>query len=201
MVKSDKPKLKIEKFMRKTKKELDRFFGFTISGYSITLLNSRKEINQTIGWKTPSWFVAWCPDNKIYILRQDKFETESSWNAQWFWRHLKHEIAHIYMRKRMNGTTHPLWLTEGMCGLLANQKKENTFEDAVKATRRFSRYDHNVYDAARIVRSLFQKYGKKKMVALLKTCGPKVTKEQFAKNFKKIYGFGLTEKELKHRLI
>src|SRR3989344_4515393 len=61
---------KVKKYLRLTKKELERFFGITINTLSIYFIDSRKEIDKIWGKKTERWLTAWASENNsIFILR------------------------------------------------------------------------------------------------------------------------------------
>ena len=189
---------KTKAFIEKTRKEFNLFFGFSIDKINVTLLNTRKEINKKLKRKTEGWEVGWVNNrNIVFILSEEKFEKESTHKKEDFWKVLKHEIAHVYLKKIMKNCA-PEWLCEGIPLFLAKQtKKHVSLKESVNAIDYFCKFDKNIYKhSGNLVYSLYKKFGKKKLLELASSIKRDVTKKSFSKSFKEIYGFNLNKKEL-----
>lgn len=175
----------IEKFLRRSKRDLKGLFGVDIPLPAVFLLKSRKEIDAIFGKKTESWMVGWAKDNVIFILHPDFFAKESDHkNPEHFWKVLKHEYCHLYFQKATDAH-HPQWLNEGLACHLAGQiKKAPSKKEALKVFSYFQNSDKNIYSIGYFwVALLMKKFGKKKMQTLLKNLQPSMTQSQFKKAF------------------
>ena len=189
----------IERFFWKTKKEFDKFFDLDVYPREILLIDSRKDMNKIKKRKTADWEIGGYANNAIFILKPEKFEKESSHKKQDFWPTLKHEIVHLYYGI-ITGTSKPYWLNEGLAVYLAKQRRTATPENVVNVIKSFDTFDKNDYGSSgRLVELLMKRYGKDKMLTLLRTIDSKIKKQEFSRSFKKIYGFELNEKELMKR--
>jgi len=194
-VKKLKTNKKLEKFLKTTKNELDKIFNFKIKEPLIYLLNSRDELDIVWGSKTEKWLVACARNDSIFILHPDIYAEQSDHKeAGDFWKVLKHEYCHIYF-KQITGGLYPLWLNEGLANYLADQKKSGG--NPMDVFLYFNKTDRSIYKAGYFwVELLIRKFGKAKILKLIKNIDSGMNERSFASEFKKVYGLGFNKKEL-----
>jgi len=188
---------KINSTLRAAQLGLGIFFGVDIDLPPVFFVQSRKDIDKIWRRKTEDWFCAWANTGGIYILHPKVFAKESDHKAAYFWKVLKHEYVHLYYR-RMVGTGNPRWLNEGLACYLAKQEKSVPDKKLLLGLNKFfDRGDKDIYGVGYFwTKYLIEKYGKAKLLKLIKTISSETTKNKFNTSFKKIYGFGLTREEL-----
>ncbi|MBU2472693.1 MAG: hypothetical protein ABII95_00155 [Patescibacteria group bacterium] len=187
----------IIEFLKSFQKELSGFFGINVELPMVSFINSRKEIDKIWGRKTEEWFVAWAKDNNIFILNPKIYTKESSHkNIEHFWKVLKHEYSHLYY-KEITNNGRPKWLNEGLACYLANQVKEKpTKKESLKIFEYYQKGDWLVYRVGYFwVKLLIDKFGKKKLLKLLKKMNSQTAEKEFAKIFYRVYGFKFSEEE------
>ena len=120
---------KIDNFLKKTKKELDAFFGFEVREPAVLLLTSRKQLDSLWERKTEKWEVGGTRTLKgtqngiIFILSPEVYCRQSTHkDPKVFWKTLKHEYCHIYFQQ-ITGSSRPIWFNEGLASYMAGQKK------------------------------------------------------------------------------
>jgi len=189
---------KYEKHLLSFKQKMDRWFGISVELPRVFFVQSRKEYDKLFGSKTEAWQVARTENGVIFILDPRIYTKESDHkNIKSFWLVLQHEYVHLYYRK-LTGNWYPRWINEGLaCYLAGQEKKAPEKKLLVDVNQFFDRGGQWVYGVGYFwVNYLIKKYGKAKFVKLLKTINLQITKGKFAANFKKIYKFGLTKREL-----
>jgi len=182
---------KMAEFIKSTYEELDDFYNVSIKQPSIFFIDSRKEIDEIFRKKTEKWFSAWAKDGNIYILNPEIYTRESNHkNIKHFWQSLKHEYCHLYYRKITN-TGYPKWLNEGLANYLANQvKKKPTKEEILRVFDYYNKSDWRIYNIGYFwVKLLIERFGKNKLLKLLKKINSKTTEKEFAKKFHQVYDF------------
>ncbi len=191
----------IEKFILKTKKELDNFFKIKLRTPYINLIQTRKEFDLISGRKTEKWGVGSVYERTVFIFAPEVFDKVSNHKKTDFWNTLKHEMVHIYYQSITNNYM-PVWLNEGLACYLAKQiKKPLQLKRAVNVIAYFKKFDKDIYHLGyNFVKLLIKRFGKEKILKLIKTINFKTTRQNFNKNFKKIYGFELNKKDLIKRL-
>lgn len=158
---------------------------------SVVFVNSRREIDKIWGRKTERWLTAWVKNDKIFILPPNVYLKESSHkDINHFWQTLKHEYCHLYFKK-MTGINYPKWLNEGLACYLAGQtKKPPAEEEALRIFNYYRKPNWQIYKTAYFwVKLLIEKFGREKLLKLIKRLNPQMTKKQFTKNFYQIYKF------------
>ncbi|MDD4937569.1 MAG: hypothetical protein PHX34_00905 [Candidatus Shapirobacteria bacterium] len=186
---------------KKSLDELNQFFGFNwiYNTPKIFIIESRKQFDQLLNRKTENWLVGNASNYSIHLLDRNKFETESDYkySDEKYIALLKHELCHLFFSKVSNGTYNPKWLNEGTSLYLSNQNKlRKKIPDKFRNFLKFYAKDvvgkDTVYDESGfVVETLVKKFGKKKILNLIKSCSISNTKDKFKKSFKDIYGFGL----------
>jgi hypothetical protein len=175
------------------------FFGITLQReFKIYMIHSREEMDIVQDKKTEDWVVGHTRDHgtKVFIFDPEHYEKETGKTQIYFKKLLKHEIAHVYVRKIIdNNVECPKWLNEGLAYYLANQQiSNNPIEGIVDCIDYYEKFIVEHYGTSgRLVTLLITKYGKEKILVLLKSFK---NKEEFYNAFKEIYGFELTKENL-----
>jgi len=170
-----------EELINKTKEKYNNFFGIEINEINLTVVNSREEIDKLKGFETKSRFVGWIgKHDNLFVLSEDKLESESNHKKEEYEKILKHEIAHLYIHK-LTKCRVPVWLHEGLAMYLAGQVNPNiTKEESMKALEFFNDNSKEVYlYAGAYVYFLIKEHGKDKIIDLLKKIPSEISKEDF----------------------
>ena len=192
---------KLEEYYNKAMKELDDFFkiNWEYNKPRIILVPDRKTIDSLRGKKTEPWIVGWASRTNVFLLNPKKFEKESNhkYSNEKFSALIKHEICHCFLDVVAKGYSQkPRWLIEGVCIYLSGQNK---FKNKPSQLKEFLKYEENVglsvyRESGFALEFLIKKYGKNKLIKLLKSLSKIKSKKEFATLFKKIYGFDLKYK-------
>lgn len=179
--------------------ELETFFNIKAPKINIVIINSREEFDKIRGVKTQSWQAGMAKEGVIYAIHPEKLEKITTHKKESHPIRIKHEIVHLFYKKCTDGEGRPRWLNEGLAYYLANQKQwELSEENKLSVTSYFSDTDKNIYGIGEyMVRTLIDKYGKEKLVKLIKSIKPPLTENKFNDLFKKVYGFNFTKDNLK----
>lgn len=186
----------LEKVYEKSMKEFNHFFGlnWNYNLPNIFLVPNRKTIDLLKGHKTESWVVGWVDRNNIFLLDKKNYNSESSnkYSQEEYLALLKHELCHLFFQGvSKGGFLKPRWIDEGVSIFLSGQtklrKKPQKFE---KFLDFYDKSGSGVYrESGFAVELLVNKYGKNKLLTLLKSLKEVNNQEQFNKLFKKIYSF------------
>jgi hypothetical protein len=195
----------VDSFLKKLKekeiKKLERFYGIKFSkNPEIVVVKDRKGIDKLKNRKTERWIVGWVDKNKVFVLDRNNFEKESShtYSDKEYSSLVIHELAHCFFNRISNNAENPLWLNEGLAIYLSDQNK---FKKKPIKFSNFLRF-HNqagkqIYrESGFIVEELVKKFGKSKLLQLVKSLNKNQDKKSFAKQFKGLYGFNLNYKEI-----
>lgn len=194
----------IEGIYHKSMKELNDFYGagWTEHTPRIFLLKDRKSINLLHVKETEPWLVAWADDRMriIFILDKKDFEKQSShkYSDEYYSALLKHELSHLFYRILSAGKSSPIWLSEGTAIYTSGQTDLKPKPKEVKNFLSFyNQGGSEVYaESGFVVETLVQKFGKGKLLKLIKSLRDVSSEKQFNSNFRKIYGFTLNYKEV-----
>ena len=190
---------KLNSFLKKSQKELSHFFGTEIYFPSVFFINSRKQYDDVWKMKSKNWMVGGADGRNIFILNPEVYTKESSHkNQSDFWLVLKHEYCHIAIKqfyKQENNK--PKWLNEGLCCYLANQiKKTPAKKEALKVFGYYLKADWQIYTVGYFwTKLLIEKFGKKKLLQLLKGINYYTTEKEFGEMFYKQYKIHYTKKD------
>ena len=149
------------------------------------------------GTKTPSWLVGFGGRgmNGVYLLDRNNFEKESenTYSEERYAALLKHELAHCFTDILTKSYRYPIWLMEGLAIYLSNQLKwRKKPEKFSKFLSSFDQQREGVYsESGFIVKVLIEKYGKEKMIELLKQLSGRPDEPTFTDYFKNVYGIDL----------
>lgn len=182
-------------------RELNDFWGIGwINNTSdVFVVKSRVDFDKLLGRKTESWLVGLAADNpkRVYVMDRRKLAKESTWKytQERYVALIKHELCHLFFRIVSNGSSKPLWLNEGLSGHLSGQnplrdKKPLRFERFLSS---YSEMHDGLYDEAGfVVEILIRKFGKDRMVNLVKSLSKISNEKQFNNKFKEMFGFSLS---------
>ncbi len=182
-------------------KDLENFFEIKAPNYEIFLAHSREEFNKlTNRQSSETWMAGWANESKIVAISPDKLEelTLGLHKKDSHPNRIKHELAHLFYNKLANGGTKPAWLNEGLAYYLDGHggMPPKAKEDRYAAIKYFNNFDGHVYTPGSfMVKTLLDKFGKEKLLKLIKSIQPNLTEEIFQNLFQKIYGFSFTEED------
>lgn len=200
-LKQEKDKV-VERMYKKAMKELDDFYflEWKKNHPQIILLKNRKEIDKFFGRETENWLVAFASQGKIFILNRKNYTKESShtYSDEEYYRLLKHELGHLFFGHLSRGKTKPAWLNEGaqlfIAGQLKTKKPIKTFSNFIE---HYEKWGESVYkESGFAVELLVKKFGKEKLIDLVKGLRDINSEIEFNKLFKKIYKFELNYKNM-----
>jgi len=193
----------VQKMYESSMKDLEKFFGFRWDKYrpNIIVVKERKTIDKLFGMKTPGWVTGWCMGWYVYVLDRKNYSRESShdYSEEHYSTLIKHELVHVFM-KAVSGKDDesPHWLWEGLAVYLSGQNK---FHKRPEAFSGFLKYyssqevGKGVYvESGFALELLIKKFGKKKLLSLVKLLGTANSEKEFKKLFRKVYRFDLTYK-------
>lgn len=190
--------LKLEQVYKNSMEELDQFFqiDWKLNRPHIILVPDRKTIDSLKGQKTEDWIVGWAGSGNVYLLEDKNFEKESNhkYSDEEYFALIKHELAHCFSNIVSNFSGKPTWLLEGISIYLSGQNKLKTkpkkFEKFIEF---FNKSGKEVYsESGFAVMFLVEKYGKEKLLNLLKESKKSESPENFSNLFRSIYGFELS---------
>lgn len=180
----------------KSFQKLESFFEFSWSRnrpniYVIDNLNIKKQV---YGESAPIWIKAWAVSGGVFILTKDKIKKEEGieFDDERYEALICHEICHLFI-SAITKNNWPKWLTEGMCNYISGQLKwKKEINKTSVFLESYDKVQSNLYgEAGWVVKALVDKYGKDKIVQLLKSTKDHQDKNKFEDNFKEIYGFPL----------
>ncbi len=186
-------------------KELNEFWGINwiVSTPSIIVVEDRKQMDQLLGKKTESWLVGYAFGSKgirgVAVLDFKNINDESiqKFDEVGYTALIKHELCHLFYNSVSQGVTGPNWLCEGLSIYLSGQTRLKVW----KIPEKFDGFLESSWgnlkkaygEGGFVVELLVNKFGKEKMIQLVKTL-PKA--REFGEKFKEIYGFELNYEEI-----
>ena len=183
--------------------ELEEFFEIKAPDYEIAIADSREEFNRlTNRQSSESWMAGWANGSNIVVINPDKIEelTSGIHKSDSHQARIKHELAHLFYNKLSSGSHVPVWLNEGLAYYLDGRGgAPPKFEENKYAALKYfhNNFDGHVYrPGSFMVKTLLDKFGKRKLLKLIKLIRPGITENDFNNLFQKIYGFSLTEENL-----
>jgi hypothetical protein len=172
--------------------EIDWVYGLP----KIITISDRKTINLLRQRKTEAWEVGWAEGKSVYVLDRENFEKESDhkYSDETYRALVKHELSHCFYHILSNQEHKPIWLNEGVAIYTSGQNKFKKKPTEFKKFLQF--YDEGggsvYFESGFAVESLVKKYGKAKLLELIKRLENIRSKEEFDVLFKTIYGFEST---------
>ncbi len=183
-------------------KDLNVFYEINWEHHTprIIVVDSREIIDELKGEKTENWVVGWSEQKNIYVLNKDSYEKESNhtYSQEEYVALIKHELSHSFYSILSSGHYKPIWLNEGVAIYTSGQNK---FKKKPSSFCKFLEYYENggsdVYgEAGFFVGGLVEKFGKQKLLALIRELKNVKTKEELERLFDKEYGFNLSYDEI-----
>ncbi len=155
----------------------------------VFVVNDRDTINILHGEETGEWIVGWIAGgNIVFVLNKDKFGEHSvhKYDADDYYKLIKHELAHLFFKVITGGKTGPKWLWEGVSIMVSGQA-----EKWVKPAEFKGFLDgKDVYiELGYALQLLTEKYDKDKLLQFLKAY--KGFDGDISVLFKETYGFDL----------
>ncbi|MDP2642041.1 MAG: hypothetical protein Q8P21_02000 [bacterium] len=183
-------------------KSLNDFYGINWIHHTpiIFVVDNRETINLLKGEKTEDWLVGWANGSQIYILNKDNFEKESDhkYKLDEYYALIRHELSHCFYNILSSYNYFPYWLSEGVAAYTSGQNKfKNKPEKFSEFLDFYDRGGKGIYkESGFFVQDLVEKFGKQKLLDLVKRLKNIKTKEGFDELFTKQYGFNLAYDEI-----
>jgi|ERR1035437_3093164 hypothetical protein len=159
----------------------------------IIVVDDRKSIDLLQSEKTEPWQIGWAEGRSVYVLDKDSLEKESdhTYTPETYHSLIRHEISHTFYSIVSGGNRKPIWLCEGVAIYTAGQNVEKTKPTEFKTFLDFyNNGGSGVYaESGFVVQLLVEKFGKDKLLELIKGLKSVDTSDTFEKFFEKIYGF------------
>lgn len=188
---------KIEEEYEKSMNELDKFFesNWVVNKPRVFLVKDRQTINELLGKKTEDWVVGFVNRGDVYMLDKDNYEKESchKYSDEEYSKTIKHELTHCFFQVISGFKNKPDWLWEGIAIYLSEQYKTKTKpEKFSEFLDYYEKSGSGVYkESGFVVKLLVEKFGKQKILKLMKSLKDINSKEQFEDKFKELYKFEL----------
>ena len=194
----------IERVFHQSMKDLGKFYSinWTTNMPKIVFLKDRKSIDLLRAKKTEPWLVGWADDRMriIFVLDKKELEKHSShkYSKDYYHSLIKHELSHLFYKILSAGKQGPVWLSEGVAIYTSGQNKLKTKPNKFKKFLTF--YNHGgseVYEESGfVIEMLVKKFGKNKLLKLIKFLRNVSNEKQFNKLFKKTYKFKISYKSV-----
>ena len=185
-------------------KSLNEFYeiGWVHHLPTIVIAEDRKTINTIRQKETPDWNIGWINGNMGWacVLDRNSLEKESShkYKPETYKATVKHELSHLFYRILCSGANKPDWLWEGTATYTSGQNKFKKQPTEFKEFLEF--YEKSgkgvYYESGFFVQFLVEKFGKQKLLNLIKESKNIKTESEFNQLFAKEYGFNLNYDEI-----
>jgi len=194
----------LEAAYNKVMSELNAFYGigWVRNCPNIFIVENRKDIDELEKFKTGLWQVGWVSGWDVFILDKSKVgkESERAYSKEEYEALLKHELSHLFFGI-MSGTIgmkpFPVWFCEGVAIYTADIQFKKPVKEFKSFLKFYEEHGHEVYEEAGFfIEILVKKFGKVKLLELIKSLKIIKTQKDFDKTFNKIYGFKLNYKEI-----
>jgi len=194
----------IERVFHKSMKELGEFYGINwiINTPKVFLIKDRKTIDSLHAKKTEPWLVGWTNNTAriVFVLDKKNLEKQSShkYSEEYYSSLIKHELSHLFYGILSANKQGPIWLSEGMAIYTSGQTKSRARPSEFKNFLMFyAKSGSGVYaESGFVVETLVKKFGKNKLLELIKFLRDISDEKQFNRIFKKIYGFSMSYKSI-----
>jgi hypothetical protein len=179
----------------------NEFYWMNLNPVNIKIhtMKNRETMDQVQWRKTDNWNRAVTRWNYIYLFDLDILAEATWWvHKKDLWnytRSIRHEVAHTFFRTYTNWSKFNITrLNEGMSiylsGQLVEKRKPVKIENCLEF--RDTIWDAVYNESGFVIELLINKYGKDKILELIKSAGKISSKEEFFEKFKEIYGFELS---------
>ena len=188
-------------------KELNGFYGLNWVHHrpQVIMVPDRKTINEVRDKKSEDWQIGWVNEDLAFVLDNEAMEKNSchkKYSPEKYYSLIKHELSHIFFQHLAKAGNGPKWFWEGVAiftsGQVAFQKPITKFEHFLDS---MDKDLSGLYEESGLaVELLIKKYGKKKLLSLIKSLAECPTDKLFTKKFKEIYSFTLSYKNFNNLL-
>jgi len=188
---------KIDEVYKEAIREMEKFFGikWTHRRPNIFIVPDRRTIDPLLGYKTPKWLVAWAEGKDVFILDRKSYGKESVHKYSWkkYVAAIKHELAHSFLNSLFNTQNMPGWLLEGLAMYLSEKERCSKMPKKFSSFLEFyTKNGPGIYkESGHAVYLLIKRFGRGKILKLLKCASYIKTKKEFYFQFERIYGFKL----------
>jgi hypothetical protein len=188
----------IDKIYSESVADLNKFYELNWVHHlpKILIVPDRKTFDELNNEKTEPWNVGWAEGRTIYVLDKNSFETESShkYSDSYYSKLIKHEFSHLFYNNLAKGSYKPKWLSEGTAVFTSGQ---NYGKDKPAMFSKFLQFfdkngKDNYKESGFAVQCLIEKYGKEKLLELIKNLSSAKSEQEFYGLFEKIYGIKLS---------
>ena len=187
--------------------ELNEFYeiNWKYNKPHIIIIDDRKTIDAWRGFKTGEWNAAWADKNKwIFILNRKNLEKESNhaYSKETYFARINHELSHSFFYILSQNGSCPSWFKEGLSIYTSGQNRWKQVPEKFKLFLSFNKQFCNeggigLYgESGFVVKLLIEKFGKKKLLNLIKQSKNSKNNTDFKKLFAKIYGFNLNYRNI-----
>ena len=192
----------LEEIFKESMKELNEFYEINWVHHLpiIMVVDGRTTIDGLKQEKSQPWSIGWSEGKTIYVLDRNNLEKESShkYRLDTYSALIKHEISHSFYNILSGNQHKPVWLCEGTAIYTSGQNKFKKTPTEFKEFLEF--YDQggsDVYhESGFFVQMLVEKFGKQKLLELIRESRNANTEEAFNKLFSEKYGFELNYDEV-----
>jgi hypothetical protein len=188
--------------------ELKKFWGINWikSTPNIVIVKNRADLDAYMGRKTENWLVGAGYGSKglrgVVVLDYKNINQESinKYDEEGYKALIKHELCHLFFSIASNGVIGPSWLSEGISIYTSGQNdlkvwpKPAKFVGFLEANKEHMMKAYS--EGGVVVELLVNKFGKDKILELVKALPGLAKYENFLEKFKEIYGFELTYEKI-----
>lgn len=199
----------IQEAYDKAMKKLGNFFGieYVHDRPKVFLVANKKTIRDLREGRVASWVQGWVDGKTSTVFILDRKRRLSKREIEGLYSGLLHELAHLFFLK-VSGTNDdplPVWLWEGTSLFLDGHTEQGKW-NSVTPPKRFEdflgyysvhklpgkEHEEGVYkESGFVVDLLATKFGKGKLLRLIRSLGRIRARSEFYREFKKVYGFEL----------
>jgi hypothetical protein len=192
----------LEKVYKGSMKELEEFFEmkWKVTKPNIFAIKDRKSFDTIRGKKSQNWVIGENKERDIFLIDKKNFEKESShkYSPKRYKTLIKHELCHSFFYVFSGGKYYPLWLNEGVAifnsGKLYKSRRIKKFSGVLAS---YQKYSQKLWDESGFfIELLIKKFGKQKLLNLIKSLKEINSEKEFNSLFKKVYKFDLNYKEI-----
>ena len=169
----------------------------------IFIIGDRSEINKIKGKMTRDQLVGWSKGRGIFVLEYQKvIESSFKLTKEQYKALIKHELNHLFYGIVSGEISGPLWLNEGLSIFLSGQTTLGQWErpsefrgfiesDASEENKKFA-----YAEGGFVIELLVNKYGKDKLIQLVRQLKSVKDSDGFKTLFTEIFGIELSYKSI-----
>lgn len=181
-------------------KELEKFYETKLENEpNLIILKNRKELESLRGKNIPEWTVGFSRPklNSIFLMELNYLSKTRKYSMESYIHLIKHELSHLfyYNLTKKDESEAIAWFAEGVAIYTDGRLKY-----AKERPKKFSKFielersgSSELYkEPGFVIELLIKKFGKEKLLNLIRENRDMNSKKDFKKAFKKIYGFELS---------